>query len=552
MTVTVDTDTSFGPDSRSATVICPGGTLKGLTSSDGRVRIFRGVRYAEPPVGDLRWRPPVPAAPWTGVRLAFDYGASSVQPALPSNHFYAETVPPSAEDSLNLNIWTPMCATALPVIVWIHGGGLIVGTGSSKLTEGEALARQGIVVVTVNYRLGVLGFLAHPELAEESQQGAAGNYGTLDQIEALRWVKTNIAAFGGDPENVTIIGQSAGALSVAYLMASPLARGLFHRAIAQSPVISPLPVLGRSANGLDAAVLGGERLAAMAGVTSLAGLRKLPADQLVALAMAPDILPYVSVGTLDGWVHNDQVHAVFAAGREAPIPLITGYTRDEMLGFESSSLPTVPANEQVYAAAVEAAYADLAPIFLSHYPAKNLVESTNAAARDAIYGWAANYLASAHSNAGHPAYMYAFDHAYRGAKQRGVGAFHGIEIPYIFGAVGPNAQGMPNWPAPPSDDVDLELSRGLMAMWAGFAREGCPFGAPVSWPEFDPREPRRLVIAGDFHIEEGGREVLSTLHGEIIRRRDTAGAGWSYAQLGVWAPAGYLTEPRSHTLSSAT
>lgn len=550
--MTVDSDASFARGNRSTTVISPGGALKGRTSSDGRVRIFRGVRYAEPPVGDLRWRPPVPVMPWSGVRIALDYGPASMQPLLPPNDFYAEAIPQMAEDSLNLNIWSPMDASALPVIVWIHGGGLIVGTGSSKLTEGEALARHGVVVVTINYRLGVFGFLAHPELVEESQHSSAGNYGTLDQIEALRWVKANIAAFGGDPENVTIVGQSAGALSIAYLMASPLARGLFHRAIAQSPVIAPLPVLRRAANGLEPAERGGERLAAIAGVKGLAGLRKLPADQLASLAMAPDILPYVSAGTLDGWVHCEQVHTVFAAGREAPVPLITGYTGDEMRGFERSSLPPVPANAQAYVATIEAAYASLAPVFLDHYPAQDLAESANAAARDAVYGWAAEYLATNHSQAGYATYMYVFDYAYSGAEERGVGAFHGIEIPYIFGAIGPNARGLPNWPAPPSDDVDRALSRGLMAMWTGFAREGRPIGAPASWPEFDSRAPRRLVIAGDFHIEEGGREVLSALHGEIIRRRDFDGAGWSYAQLGVWAPAGYLTEPCNQTASSTT
>lgn len=536
----VERDGQFRPNSPTVTVTIDGGSIAGSVSPDGQTMIFQGVPYAAPPVSELRWRPPAPVAPWGGTRPALAFGPSSIQPALPTDRFYADIIPAPAEDSLYLNVWAPVDGERLPVIVWIHGGGLLVGTGSSALTDGAKLAAEGAVVVAINYRLGVMGFLAHPELVAESPQGAAGNYGTLDQIAALRWVQANIAGFGGDPANVTIMGQSAGALSVAYLMASPMAAGLFRRAIAQSPVLASMPTIGQAANGLDAAERAGERLAERAGVSGIDALRAVPAEQLLSLAMAPDILPYVTAGTVDGWVHHEQVYAAFAAGRAAAVPLITGYTRDEMLGFERDSLPPVPDGSDAYTATITAAYADLASAFLTAYPADDPVGGAAAAARDALYGWAAAFLATAHSRGGHTTYMYAFDHAYRGARERGVGAFHGIEIPYVFGAVGIDPPTMPNWPAPPSDDIDLAISRTLMALWVAFARTGRPAAASIDWPGYDPDAPQRLRIDNGLQIERGGRDVLLSLHDDIIGRRAASGKGWGLAQLGIWAPAGFL------------
>ncbi len=222
-------------------VHAPAGAVKGESKAD--VRVFKGLPYALPPVGEARWKPPVEMPAWSGVRDARRFGAPCVQPPPRSAGIYSWKLGPTSEDCLFLNVWTPKQAKDAPVMVWIHGGALTTGSSSEPMYDGAKLAAQGVVVVSINYRLGILGYLAHPELSAESSDAVSGNYGLLDQIEALRWVKRNISAFGGNPDNVTIMGESAGALSVMYLMASPPARGLFSKAIAQSAYMISLPEL---------------------------------------------------------------------------------------------------------------------------------------------------------------------------------------------------------------------------------------------------------------------------------------------------------------------
>ena len=240
------------PETAPATVSIQQGTLAGSRDARG-IRSFKGIPYATPPVGEMRWKAPVAAGPWTGVRDATDFGASCVQPPWPSTSVYAVYPPAFSEDCLFLNVWTPEHAQNAPVMLYIHGGSLLLGGSWEPYYEGSHFAERGIVFVTINYRLGPLGWLALPELSAESPQGVSGNYGLLDQIEALKWVRANIAAFGGDPANVTIMGESAGGLSVAYLLASPLARGLFHKAIGQSLGIYSVPELKRAAHGMSSA-----------------------------------------------------------------------------------------------------------------------------------------------------------------------------------------------------------------------------------------------------------------------------------------------------------
>ena len=229
-------------------VKAPAGAVQG--TMEGGMRIFRGIPYAQPPVGELRWRPPVPLKKWSGVRPAADFGAACFQPVSKIASVYTPAAPlPMSEDCLTLNVWAPAHAAKAPVFVWIHGGALATGSSREQMYDGRKLAERGMVVVSINYRLGVLGWLAHPELSAENSDHLSGNYGLMDQIAALRWIKDNIRSFGGDPSNVTIAGESAGALSVMFLMESPPAQGLFHKAIAQSAYMITMPELKKAAFG---------------------------------------------------------------------------------------------------------------------------------------------------------------------------------------------------------------------------------------------------------------------------------------------------------------
>ena len=310
----------------SAQVKTVSGAVKGTTSTDGRLRIFRGIPYAAPPVGELRWKAPSPAAAWEGIRDATEAGPHCVQGPIFGDITFSR---PASEDCLNLNIWTPATAPGdrLPVMVWIHGGGFQAGAGPEPRHDGDALARKGIVVVTLNYRLGVFGFLAHPELTRESGRQASGNYGLLDQVAALRWVRDNIAAFGGDPGNVTIFGESAGSFAVSALMASPIASGLFHRAIGESGAYFTTGSGTLALQPLSVTEQQGVTFASSVGAETLAALRAKPAEELlkVALKTQPWFTP-----NLDGYVLSEDVAAIYAAGKQARVPLLAGWNADEI------------------------------------------------------------------------------------------------------------------------------------------------------------------------------------------------------------------------------
>ena len=265
-------------------VHAPVGAIEGR--AQGPLEVFKGIPYAQPPVGRLRWTPPRPLADWTGVKPALDFGPACVQPPSPPGNIYGETPAPMSEDCLSLNVWAPKGADKAPVLVWIHGGALVSGSSREPTYDGTVLARQGVVVVSINYRLGVLGWLAHPALSAESAQDVSGNYGLLDQIAALQWVKRNIAAFGGDPANVTIAGQSAGGLSVMFLMASPPARGLFAKAIAESAYMVTAPELKHAAWGSPSAEAAGQTLAAKLKAPDIAALRAMDPRALTNAAAA--------------------------------------------------------------------------------------------------------------------------------------------------------------------------------------------------------------------------------------------------------------------------
>jgi len=400
---------------------------------DEGIAVFRGIPYAEAPVDDLRWKPPVAKAHWDGVRDATEFGPPCFQSeARPTaNNIYAEELGTMSEDCLTLNVWAPPDAADAPVLVWIHGGALVAGASSFGMYDGARLAGEGVVVVSLNYRLGVLGFLAHPELSAESAQDISGNYGFLDQIEALRWIERNIAAFGGDPGNVTIAGESAGGLSVMYLMTSPSARGLFDKAIMQSSYMISTPALKEAQNGHPSAESLGVWLQGQLETHDIVDLRALGPRELVAKAAAAG---YPTWGTVDGKIIPHQIVESFDRGEQAPVPILAGFNSGEIRSLRRL-LPPAPADAAEYEAKVRAAYGELADSFLALYPADTIEESMLAATRDALYGWTAERMGRKQAAIGAPAYLYLFDHGYPAMDKAGLHAFHASEIPFMFGTI---------------------------------------------------------------------------------------------------------------------
>ncbi|MFN6936255.1 MAG: carboxylesterase/lipase family protein, partial [Tsuneonella sp.] len=403
------------PPTAGPVAAAPAGTFRGTT--DGDVRVWRGIRYAQAPVGDLRWKPPVAVGDVQGEAAATEFGASCVQPEARADlaSIYLDDPGPLSEDCLSLNVWSQDKAGSAPVIVWIHGGALVSGSSRLGMYNGAHLARKGVVVVSINYRLGVLGFLAHPALSSESPAGISGNYGLLDQIAALKWIKRNIAAFGGDPANVTIAGESAGALSAMYLMASPEARGLFDKVIAQSAYMVSVQGLREPLNGHPPAEAVGTAVQKAIGAVDLAAMRAVPAKELVAKAPAAG---YYAQGTVDGRILPRQITDVFDRGEQARVPLLVGFNEGEARSLRVL-VPPVLASAAEYERVIRTKYGPDADRFLRAYPAADVEESMLAATRDALYGWTAQRMAAAQARSGVPSYLYYFDHGYPAADQAG-------------------------------------------------------------------------------------------------------------------------------------
>lgn len=509
------------------------GVVAGTTS--GTVSAFRGIPYAKAPIGPARWMPPVPAAAWKGVRDASKSGPACIQPKYPATSLYRDDPPAMSEDCLSLNVWAPVRAQVgarrAPVMVWIHGGSLAVGFNGSPIYDGAKIAARGVVVVSINYRLGIFGYLAHPELSRESSHHASGNYGLLDQIEALKWVRANAAAFGGDPDNVTIFGESAGALSVMGLMTSPLSRGLFHKAIAESGYMISLPELTKASHGLPSGEQVGSFVGAALKAPTIAALRAVDAQTLSAAAAAGGFLP---LPTVDGWALTRQLVDSFDKGEQARVPVIAGFNAGELRTLRGL-VPPVPADAAIYEKEIRARYGDLADQFLKLYPSSRIEESMLETLRDGIYGWTSDRLARSQAAIGQAGYLYYFDHSYPAADALKLPAFHASEVPYVFGLL-VEANTLPNWPKIPLTPAETGLSDAMIGYWTSFARSGKPSAAgQPAWPG--------IADKGGY-LRFGARpEALSGLFTDrfalqeevVVRRRRDGTQSW-IQNLGIVAP----------------
>jgi para-nitrobenzyl esterase len=482
------------------------GTIEGTLEASG-VRSFKGIPFAAPPGGALRWQPPQPATNWQGVRKADRFGPRCMQRNIFGDmNFRANGM---GEDCLSLNVWTPakQRGEKLPVLVYFYGGGFMAGDGSEPRYDGESMARKGIVALTVNYRLGVFGFMAHPELTKESSHRASGNYGLLDQHAALKWVQQNIAAFGGDPQRVTIAGESAGSISVSAQMASPLSKGLIAGAIGESGSImgalSAVPLTEGEQNGV--------KFAAAIGKDSLAALRAMPAEQLLEATAKPGLPRFSPV--VDGWFFPKSPFEIFAAGEQARVPLLAGVNSEESgyFGILGREKPTV----ENYRKALERLYPGKSDEVFKLYPATNETEVMDAAqalASDRFISYSTwKWTDLATKTGGKPTYYYLYARPRppmrpeMGDAQAGLaggvvrgqqaaanprpparGAVHSAEIEYAMGNLDSNK--VYAW-----TPDDYKVSRLMQEYFASFIRTGNPNGKGLpNWPKFS--ENQRLII----------------------------------------------------------
>jgi len=491
-----------------------GGRMEGQ-GADG-LTVYKGVPFAEPPVGELRWRAPRPVKAWSGVRQATTFAPACMQTGV---SMPGETPPVISEDCLYLNVWTPakVAGERLPVLVWIPGGGFSSGSASMPLYWGDRLAKEGAVVVTVGYRVGPLGFLAHPELTAESPQRSSGNFGLEDQIAALRWVQRNIAAFGGDPGRVTIAGQSAGAISVSILMASPLARGLFHRAIGQSGgLFEPLQLA--PSYQLPNAEREGVAYATSVGARSLAELRRLPASALLQgkteLISHPVIEPHVLPASPYG---------VFAAGRQHDVPILIGSNADEARSL--TVLTEVKA--ATFADDIARRWGPLPPEIIAAYPNATDEEARKARAafeRDLRFGWDMWAWARLQSATGKSrVYYYRFGHEPpfpSGSPYEGWGAAHFAELWYMFDHLDQE-----HWPWRASDRA---LARAMTSYWINFVRSGDPNGPGLpAWPAFSNADSKvqqlRDPISVGVVVDLKTLQVFDAVYGRLRGAPNKAG-----------------------------
>ena len=465
------------------------GQLSGTTGGSPEVRVYKGIPYAAPPVGDLRWAAPKPAGPWTGARDASKFGNACPQPPYPKESLAYREAEPMGEDCLYLNVWTAAKSASekRPVMVWIHGGGLTRGSGSTSLSDGENFAKKGVVLVKINYRLGILGFFAHPALSAESEHKVAGNYAVLDQIAALQWVHRNIAAFGGDPNRVTIFGESAGSWSINYLTSTPLAKGLFQRAIGESGAsFAPMRTLAQAEQA-------GSRMNA-----SIQALRAESTDDLLKAAWgaAPIAGAIPEAPVVDGHVFPTDIYTIYLQGKQNDTPLIAGSNGDE-----ATRLFAWPANgtAATFISQARRTYGDMADEFLKAYQASNDKEaeaSHYASIRDQVFTWQMRTWVRLQTQTGKSkAYLYQFTRIPPGPDSAKYRAYHGSEVAYVFGNLAPPR---------PWEPLDRMLSDQMISYWVNFATTGDPNGKGLpAWPAYNAREDQALRFGDRIDIVTG-------------------------------------------------
>ncbi|MBN2805294.1 MAG: carboxylesterase family protein [Prolixibacteraceae bacterium] len=488
-----------------------GGIVQGTVTDD--LAIYKGIPFAAPPVGELRWKAPQPVEPWEGVKQCIEYAPAPMQGGNP--------VSGKSEDCLYLNVWTPAQSAneKLPVLVWIYGGGFSFGSTSDPVHNGEHLARKGVVLVSIAYRVGQLGFLAHPELSAENTNGVSGNYGLLDQIVGLQWIQNNIAAFGGDPNQVTIFGESAGGIAVSMLCASPLAKGLFHGAISQSGgsfgPTRPTTYPGENMKTLQQAEQDGVEYVKGYGLAGIEELRKLEAEKLIPRGWTmPGGWPIV-----DGYVIPDDQFKLYEVGNYNDVPVLIGYNSDEGLSFPAGRTP------QEYIDNVKKRFGPYADSLIQAYPVgeNHVPRSARNLMRDAAFGWHTWSWARLQSKTGQSdVYLYYFDqHPERPADspQADHGTPHGVDVPFVFMNLDPKN----------ASNADLSISETMATYWTNFAKYGHPNSEGLTqWPAFSEDNPVVMYLGPNAYLGPVPDEAsLQALDNYYQWRRSSEGKEWA-------------------------